>query len=203
MDKIKQKRLVIILVAAIIIVDQIVKILVKTHMTIGEDVMLIGEWCRLHFIENEGFAFGMAFGGMAGKIFLTLFRVVASGLIIWYIHKLIKEGTSRTSFIACLAVILAGAVGNIVDSCFYGLVFDKSGPYDVATLFPDQGGYAPFLQGKVVDMFYFPLFTWPDWVPLVGGHIFFEPVFNFADACVTLGALYLVIFHFKFFSAEK
>ena len=109
MDKIKQKRLVIILVAAIIIVDQIVKILVKTHMAIGEDVMLIGEWCRLHFIENEGFAFGMAFGGMAGKIFLTLFRVVASGLIIWYIAKLIKEGGVHTSFIACLAVILAGA----------------------------------------------------------------------------------------------
>lgn len=197
MDKIKQKRLVIILVAAIIIVDQIVKILVKTHMTIGEDVMLIGEWCRLHFIENEGFAFGMAFGGMAGKIFLTLFRVVASGLIIWYIHKLIKEGTSRTSFIACLAVILAGAVGNIVDSCFYGLVFDKSGPYDVATLFPEQGGYAPFLQGKVVDMFYFPLFEfdWPDWFPIWGGEHFefFSAIFNVADAAITIGVIWLVI----------
>lgn len=198
MDKIKkQKRLAIILLASIIVVDQLVKILVKTHMTLGEDVMLIGEWCRLHFIENEGFAFGMAFGGLNGKIFLTLFRVFASGLIIWYIVKLIKQGRARTSLIACLSVLLAGAVGNLIDSCFYGLIFDKSSAYEVATMFPSDGGYAPFLQGKVVDMFYFPLFEldWPDWVPFWGGEHFefFNAIFNVADAAITVGVIWLIV----------
>lgn len=197
MDKTKQKWLIIILVTSIIIVDQVIKILVKTHMNIGEDIMLIGSWCRLHFIENEGFAFGMAFGGMAGKIFLTLFRVAASGLIIWYLVKRLQEGGVRTSLVACLSLILAGALGNIVDSCFYGLIFDKSSPYDVATLFPDQGGYAPFLQGKVVDMFYFPIFEfdWPSWMPFVGGQHFefFSAIFNFADAAISIGVIWLLV----------
>lgn len=197
MDKKKQKWLVIALIASIIVLDQLIKILVKTHMTIGEDVMLIGQWCRLHFIENEGFAFGMAFGGMAGKIFLTLFRIIASGLIIWYLIKLLKKGGARTSFIVCLTLILAGALGNLIDSCFYGLVFDKSSPYDVAVMLPPEGGYAPFLQGKVVDMFYFPIFEfdWPAWIPIVGGkHFeFFSAIFNFADAAITIGVIWLII----------
>lgn len=197
MDNVKQKRLAIILVTAIIVVDQIIKVLVKTHMTIGQDIMLIGEWCRLHFIENKGFAFGMAFGGMAGKIILTLFRVVASGWIIWYLGRLLKKNGVRTMFVISMALILAGALGNIIDSCFYGLVFDKSGPYDVATLFSAQGGYAPFFQGKVVDMFYFPLFEfdWPSWIPFVGGdHFeFFSAIFNFADASITIGVILLII----------
>lgn len=197
MDKTKQKWLVIALVSSIIIVDQLIKLLVKTHMSIGEDIMLIGSWCRLRFIENEGFAFGMAFGGMAGKIFLTLFRIVASGLIIWYLIKLIKKGGARTHFIICLTLILAGAIGNLIDSCFYGLIFSKSSPYDVALLFPAEGGYAPFLQGKVVDMFYFPLFKldWPSWIPFIGGkHFeFFSAIFNFADAAITIGVIWLII----------
>ena len=197
MDKTKQKWLVIALVSSIIIVDQLIKLLVKTHMSIGEDIMLIGSWCRLRFIENEGFAFGMAFGGMAGKIFLTLFRIVASGLIIWYLIKLIKKGGARTHFIICLTLILAGAIGNLIDSCFYGLIFSKSSPYDVALLFPAEGGYAPFLQGKVVDMFYFPLFEldWPSWIPFIGGkHFeFFSAIFNFADAAFTSGVIWLII----------
>lgn len=197
MDKTKQRRLVIILLASIIIIDQLVKVLVKTHMTIGEDVMLIGDWCRLHFIENEGFAFGMAFGGLGGKLFLTLFRIAASGLIIWYLIKLLKQGGARTSLIACLTVLLAGAIGNLIDSCFYGLIFDKSSPYEVAAMFPDQGGYAPFMQGKVVDMFYFPLFEfdWPDWVPFWGGEHFefFNAIFNIADAAITISVIWLII----------
>ena len=181
--------------AGIIVVDQIVKILVKTHMHIGEDIPLIGEWCRLHFIENEGFAFGMSFGGAAGKIGLTLFRIVATGVIAWFIWKQLKQN-GRTSLIACLVLIFAGAIGNLIDSCFYGLLFNESF-YNVATLFPPEGGYAPLLQGKVVDMFYFPLFDfyWPEWVPVIGGdHFeFFSAIFNVADAAITIGVIWLIV----------
>ena len=196
MDKKKKRTLVCALViAAIIVVDQIVKILVKTNMHIGEDIPLIGEWCRLHFIENEGFAFGMAFGGAVGKIFLTLFRIVASAFIIWYIARQIKRD-GRTSMIGCLTLIFAGAIGNLIDSCFYGLIFNES-YYEVAVLFPPEGGYGSFLQGKVVDMFYFPLFefNWPQWIPLLGGEhfLFFSAIFNVADAAITIGVIWLII----------
>lgn len=195
MNKIQKIRLTIILVAATVIIDQIVKIWVKTHLYIGEDIALIGEWCRLHFIENEGFAFGTAFGGSIGKLILTTFRLVMSGVIIWYIIKKIKEN-GRTSFIVCLALILAGAIGNIVDSCFYGLIFSESS-YNVAVLFPPEGGYASLFLGKVVDMFYFPLFEfdWPQWIPLLGGkHFeFFNAIFNVADAAITIGVIWLII----------
>lgn len=202
MDKKKRAWIFVLIMTAIVVVDQIVKILVKTNMQIGEDIPLIGEWCRLHFIENEGFAFGATLGGTAGKIILTLFRIVAISAIIWYLVRLMKKEDTRTSFLACISLILAGAVGNLIDSCFYGVVFNES-YYEPAVLFPPEGGYAPLLQGKVVDMFYFPLWTWPDWVPLVGGDIFFEPVFNFADSCVTVGAIYLILFQWKFFSKEE
>lgn len=193
----KKKRAIIYaaIVAGIIVVDQVVKILVKTNMHIGEDIPLIGNWCHLHFIENEGFAFGMAFGGAVGKIGLTLFRIVATGIIAWLIWKQLK-GNGRTSLIASLTLIFAGAIGNLIDSCFYGLVFNES-YYNVATLFPPEGGYAPFLQGKVVDMFYFPLFDfhWPQWVPVVGGNYFefFSAIFNVADAAITIGVIWLII----------
>lgn len=197
MTKRKQAYTVAALVAAIIVIDQIIKLLVKTHMHIGEDIPLIGTWCRLHFIENEGFAFGMAFGGEVGKIILTLFRVIASGLIAWFIVRHIRQ-RGRTSLIVSLSLILAGAVGNLVDCCFYGLIFNES-YYNIATLFPSEGGYAPFLQGKVVDMFYFPLIhtTLPEWLPVWGGedYIFFSPVFNFADSCITVGFILLLLFY--------
>ena len=195
MNKRKQAFTAAALVAAILIIDQVIKILVKTHMHLGEDIPLIGSWCRLHFIENEGFAFGMAFGGEVGKIILTLFRLVASALIVWFILRHIRQG-GRNSLVYSLSLILAGAVGNLIDCCFYGLIFNES-YYNVATLFPPEGGYAPLLQGKVVDMFYFPLFEldWPQWMPLIGGdHFeFFSAIFNFADAAITIGVIWLLI----------
>ena len=203
MDKKKQARLVVLLVAALIVVDQVVKVLVKTNMQIGEDIPLIGEWCRLHFIENEGFAFGMSMGGATGKVVLTLVRLVASAVIVWLLVRMVKGGT-RSSLVVSLALIFAGAVGNLVDSFFYGLIFNES-YYSVATLFPADGGYAPLLQGKVVDMFYFPLFEfdWPTWVPLVGGNHFefFNAIFNVADSAITVGIVWLMID--QFFIAPK
>lgn len=195
MDKKKRAIMYASLVAGIIVVDQIVKIWIKTSMHIGEDIPLIGDWFHLHFIENEGFAFGMAFGGAAGKIGLTLFRIVATGVIAWLIWKQLKDN-GRTSLVSSLVLIFAGAIGNLIDSCFYGLVFNES-YYNVATLFPPEGGYAPFLQGKVVDMFYFPLFDfyWPEWVPVVGGNYFefFSAIFNVADSAITIGVIWLIL----------
>ena len=203
MDKRKMARLVTLLVAAVLVVDQVVKVLVKTNMQIGEDIPLIGEWCRLHFIENEGFAFGMSMGGAVGKVVLTLVRLVASVAIAWYLARIVKRGT-RTSLVVSLALVFAGAVGNLIDSCFYGLIFNES-YYTVATLFPAEGGYAPLLQGKVVDMFYFPLFEfdWPMWVPFVGGYHFefFYAIFNVADSAITIGIVWLLID--QFFIAPK
>lgn len=191
----KRLRLYALLTAALLVVDQVVKILVKTHMQIGEEIPLIGTWCRLHFIENEGFAFGMSIGGEAGKIVLTLLRLVASAAIAWLIVRLILKQT-RPSLVISLTLIFTGAVGNVIDSCFYGLIFNES-YYSVATLFPPEGGYAPFMQGRVVDMFYFPLFEfdWPMWLPLVGGEHFefFNAIFNVADAAITIGVVWLII----------
>lgn len=191
-SKAKITRTVVILATAILIVDQIVKILVKTNMQIGEDIRIF-DWFHIHFIENLGFAFGMAMGGSVGKVLLTLVRLAASILIVWIIARLIRR-EGRRSLIISLTLILAGAVGNLVDSCFYGLIFNES-YYSVASLFPDGGGYGHFLQGRVVDMFYFPLFAfdWPQWMPVIGGRHFefFNAIFNVADASITIGVVWL------------
>lgn len=191
------------LAAVLLVIDQAVKIWVKTHMHLGEEIPLIGNWCLLHFVENEGFAFGMKIGGAIGKISLSLFRLVASGALLWYLLHRIRQGM-RTSMMLCLTLVLVGAIGNLVDSCFYGLIFNES-LYNVAQLFPPEGGYAPLLQGKVVDMFYFPLIdtVLPSWLPIWGGHrfLFFNAIFNVADACITVGAIWLVV-ELLFFSKK-
>lgn len=206
MDKTRKKQYLLIscLIIGILIIDQVVKILVKTHMHIGEEIPLIGNWCLLHFTENEGFAFGMKVGGNAGKVILSLFRIIASGALLWFLLHSIKKGV-RTTPAIYLALIFTGAVGNVIDSCFYGLIFNESF-YNVAQLFPPEGGYAPFLQGRVVDMFYFPIIetTWPDWMPIWGGRpfTFFSAIFNVADAAITIGAIWLIIDQL-FFAPKK
>ena len=192
----------------LVIIDQVIKILVKTNMCLGEHFSVIGNWFQILFIENEGMAFGMKFGGAVGKACLSIFRIVLSAVLIWWISKLCKRGSDRdpsrpavpTGVLVGLTLITAGALGNIFDCLFYGLVFSESTVMQVAQF---GGSYAPFLFGKVVDMFYFTLFTWPNWVPLNGGDIFFSPVINFADSCVSVGAVYLLLFQYKFFSAEE
>ncbi len=191
-------------VILLLVVDQVSKIVVKTNMTLGESIPVLGNWFQIYFVENMGMAFGMNFGAGIGKLLLTLFRLVLSAAIILYMRKLLKEPETPAGVLYGLAAILCGAMGNIVDSLFYGLIFNESTYTQVATLFPAGGGYAPLGFGKVVDMLYFPLIdtTWPEWMPFVGGtpFRFFNAIFNFADSCITVGAAYLIFFQWKFFS---
>lgn len=181
------------IVVAILVIDQLIKIHVKTTMTIGEAVK-VTNWFYITFIENNGMAWGMTF---INKLFLSLLRIVAVTAIGWYIYRVIKTG-GRLRYVVFLSMILAGAAGNIFDSMFYGLCFTASSPFSVAYTVPFGTGYAPFLMGKVVDMFYFPLIdtTLPSWIPFVGGDrfTFFDPVFNFADAAITTGVICMLIF---------
>lgn len=181
----------------VVVLDQVLKIWVKTSFYLGEEVE-ITSWFKLCFIENNGMAFGWQFGS---KLFLTIFRIVFVGAIIYYLMKLRKCEGVKFGYLISVAMVLAGAIGNIVDCVFYGVVFNNPVPPEMATLFPEGGGYAPLLQGRVVDMFYFPLFSfyWPDWVPFVGGEYFefFKPIFNLADAAISCGIIAILIFYSK------
>lgn len=204
--KVSKGKKLLILGVILVVIDQVVKILVKTNMQIGEHFSVIGNWFQIFFIENEGMAFGMKFGGAVGKFLLSFFRIALSGVLCWWIASLVRKsvgGDGRlallpdgrpvvpTGVLVGLTLITAGAFGNIIDSLFYGVIFD----------------YAPLMFGRVVDMFYFPIIDtfWPSWVPFVGGDrlLFFAPVFNFADSCVTVGAFYLIFFQNRFFTRAE
>lgn len=184
----------------VLLLDQWLKYYIKTTFTLGESRMMINNWFELHFTENPGMAFGLELGGSGGKIVLTSFRIIASGIIFIYIKNLIQEG-AKTAMIVLVSLILAGALGNIIDSLFYGRIFSESTYHTLATLFPENGGYATFFRGKVVDMLYFPLLDtfWPDWMPYFGGSRlqFFRPVFNIADAAISVGVFTIIAFRKK------
>ena len=187
--------LVAVIIIVTILLDQIIKFWVKTSFYLGEDLRIFS-WFHLLFIENNGMAFGMTIGS---KLALTLFRIVAVSALIWYICRIINFRRIPRGYLVCLALITAGAAGNIIDCVFYGVIFSNPYPPEVATLFPASGGYAPLFMGKVVDMFFFPLFsfTWPQWLPVIGGDkfLFFQPVFNLADAAISCGIIALIIFY--------
>ena len=191
LDNRKRQILVFSLMVLAVIIDQVIKIAVKTNMHLGEAIYVCGEWCQIRFIENPGMAFGME---LFSKFFLTSFRVIAVGLLFYYLLKILKEGKLPFGYILCITFILAGAMGNLIDCLFYGEIFTDSFGR-VAEFVPWGDGYASFMHGKVVDMFYFPLFTWPRWVPIIGGDIFFDPVFNFADACVSCAMIAMLIYY--------
>lgn len=193
MTKKKTAWLALLFIVVLLVIDQVIKIAVKTNMHLYESIW-ITDWFQIHFIENNGMAFGLSF---INKYVLTIFRIVAVTLIAIYLHRQIQQG-ARTIYIVLLSLLLAGAAGNIIDCMFYGEIFTASSPFYVSYLVPFGQGYSGFLTGKVVDMFYFPLIvtTWPDWMPFWGGDefIFFSPVFNFADACVSVSVVALFLF---------
>ena len=185
-----------LIVAICLIIDQVIKLSVKLNMHLYESIH-VTDWFYIYFTENPGMAFGME---IFGKLFLTLFRIIAVGCFVYYLNKIRGKGFPR-GYLVCVALIIAGAAGNIIDCVFYGPLFSESTPYTVSQLVPWGDGYAPLLKGKVVDMFYFPLveWNWPDWFPWVGGEhfIFFSPIFNFADACISCAVIAILLFYNK------
>lgn len=194
----KKALLVIIL---ILIADQVLKIWIKTNLIIGQEIPLFGDWGMIHFIENNGMAFGMEMGGKNGKFILSIFRIIAITGIGFFLNSIIVK-KAPAGLVIAVSAIMAGAIGNIIDSAFYGMIFSES--YNTtAVLFPPEGGYSSFLHGRVVDMFYFPVIdtTWPDWSPVRPGQslIFFRPVFNIADSAITCGVVAIILFQKRMF----
>ena len=185
-----------LVVASTLVIDQLIKVWVKTNMMLHESIRVF-DWFYISFIENNGMAYGMQIGS---KLALSLFRVVAISLLAYFVWLQVKK-RARRGYVVCLSMVLAGAVGNLIDSMFYGLVFSASSPFYTSYFVEFGTGYAPFLMGKVVDMFYFPIIvtTWPEWVPVWGGDefIFFSPVFNYADANISVGVVLLLLFYNK------
>lgn len=194
--KMTKGRWLLLLGFVLIVIDQVTKILVKTNMSLGEHFNVIGDWFQILFVENAGMAFGMKFGGVVGKYILSAFRICLFAALVWWIRSLIRKGDTPTGVLVGLTLIATGALGNIIDCWFYGLLFSAS---DWGTVASFGSSYAPFMQGKVVDMLYFPLID-----TYIGDHhiTFFDPVFNIADSCVTVGAFYLVLFQWKFFNKQ-
>jgi signal peptidase II len=194
----------LLLISLVLLADQASKIWIKTNMLLGQEFNVLGNWFIIHFTENNGMAFGMEFGGEFGKIMLSLFRIGAIIGIGWYLNHLIKTGAPR-GFVLSISLILAGAIGNMIDSAFYGMIFNES-YYQVASLFPPEGGYSSFLHGRVVDMFYFPIIkgTYPSWFPFWANDpfIFFRPVFNLADSAITTGVFIILIFQRQYLATE-
>jgi len=201
----KKYRLPIITVFAVLFIDQCIKLYIKANYPIGE-VHRFFDWCRITFTENPGMAWGLEFGGDYGKLALSLFRVVAVIAGAFYIKKIVNEGEHK-GFVVCVSLILAGALGNILDSAFYGLLFGPSSEYEVAAFMPAGGGYAAFLKGHVVDMFYFPIYegNFPQWLPIWGGEHFefFNAIFNFADMAISFGVGIILVFQKVFFKQKE
>jgi signal peptidase II len=199
-------RSTIFIIAIVIIVDQALKIWIKTNYPLGPVTNMLGlPWAKLYFIENEGMAWGWKLGGEWGKMLLTLFRLAAVIFGSWYLGRIVKQKYSR-GFIICAALIYAGALGNLIDSLFYGLIFEESTYTHVAKIFPPES-YGTFLHGKVVDMLYFPMIhsSFPDWMPLIGGKEFefFSPIFNIADASISIGVIALLLFQKRLFKKQE